>query len=75
MCHTSTGAQKPVKLMELFLHYGMKLSKPKELLDKARAIINNMREKYDADGATDLSNICDELTGTIDQTAYLITLS
>jgi len=55
--------------------YNYELSKPKELLDKSRAILTNIREKYESQGATDLSNITDELIGVIDHTAYLITLS
>lgn len=55
--------------------YNYELSKPKELCDKARAILANIREKYESDGATDLSNITDELIGIIDHTEYLLTLS
>lgn len=55
--------------------YNYELSKPKELLDGARKTLASMREVYETDGATDLSNLTDELIGIIDQTSYLITLS
>ena len=55
--------------------YNYELSKPIELLDGARKTLKTMRDKYESDGATDLANITDELIGTIDHTAYLISLS
>jgi hypothetical protein len=55
--------------------YNYELSKPKELLDGARKTLASMREVYETDGATDLSNLTDELIGIIDRTSYLITLS
>jgi hypothetical protein len=50
-------------------------SKPQELLHSAEIAIRAMRARFEKDGATNLSNITDEILGVIDQTSYLLTLS
>jgi len=49
--------------------------KPQELLHSAEIAMKVMRAKFEQDGATNLSNITDEILGVLDQTSYLLTLS
>lgn len=50
-------------------------SKPQELLHSAGIAVKAMRARFEQDGATNLSNIADEILGVLDQTSYLLTLS